>query len=122
MKKKILVIDDDILIRAMVRKELEKLGYAVEVSSDGDRGLQRLEIERYDMVVTDINMPNMSGLELIKRIRTSSSEHSTVPILCITGEEAESAKQQAKEIGANGWIQKPLNPSTWERTLSKLLA
>lgn len=122
MKKKILVIDDDILIRTMVRKELQNLGYEVEVSSDGDRGLSRLAIECYDMVVTDLNMPNMSGLEVISHIRGSDKKCSNMPILCITGDETESLKQQAKDAGANGWIQKPLNPGTWGATLSKLMA
>ncbi len=120
MKKKILVIDDA-LIRTMFRKELEKLGYAVEVSSDGDRGLNRLAIECYDMVVTDLNMPNMFGTEVIRNICGSDRECSNMPILCITGDEAESLKQEAKETGANGWIQKPLNPGIWGTTLSKLL-
>jgi two-component system chemotaxis response regulator CheY len=118
--KKILVVDDDVLIRAMVRKGLEGMGYDVEVSSDGDRALTRLKMSCYDLVITDLNMPNMSGLELIRTIRSSDKECNSMPILCITADDG-SLKPEAIEAGATGWVEKPFNPGTWAGTLSKML-
>lgn len=119
--RKILVVDDDILIRTMIRKELERLGYEVEVASDGDRALARLRLHCYDLVMTDLNMPNLGGIELIKTIRAGKEPCSQVPIICITGEDVGRLKPQAVEAGAIGWVQKPFNPDTWGATLEKLI-
>ncbi len=118
--KKILVVDDDILIRSMIRKELEKMGYSIDVASDGNLAVNRLQLGCYDLVITDLNMPNMSGLELIRKIRASDKECSKMPILCITADDG-GLKPDAIQAGATGWVQKPFNPGTWGVTLKKLL-
>ncbi len=120
--KRILVVDDHVLIRSLVRKELESMGYEIDVSTDGVLALSRLKMKHYDLVITDLNMPNLCGLDLVKAIRNSDSEYKDIPILCMTGEDPTKLKPQAAELGATGWIQKPFNPDTWAPTLARLTA
>lgn len=119
--KKILVVDDDILIRTLVKRDLEKQDFAIDVAADGSIAWNKIERSAPDLVITDIHMPQMGGLELLERIR-NDSRFSTLPVLCITGENSATAKQRAIDLGATGWVQKPFNPITWGATLKKILA
>ncbi|MBT3309796.1 MAG: response regulator [Gammaproteobacteria bacterium] len=119
--KKILVVDDDVLIRTLVKRELEKQGFSIDVASDGTAAWSKLERTSPDLVITDINMPNMGGLELLKKVR-GDSRYQSLPMLCITGESSATAKQKAIALGATGWVQKPFNPDTWGETLKKILS
>ncbi|HIJ22895.1 MAG: response regulator [Gammaproteobacteria bacterium] len=118
--KTILVVDDEALIRILVKKELDKLGFNVITAIDGETGWDQLNQDRPDLVITDLNMPSMGGLDLLERIR-NSEEFSLLPVLCITGANESELKQRAVTLGATGWIQKPFNPSSWGTTLSKIL-
>lgn len=119
--KKVLVVDDDVLIRQMVKRELTKMGYEIESSSDGSLAMNHLQRKCFDMVITDLNMPNLGGLELIRAIRGSGKACSDIPILVITGEETNEMRQAAIDAGATGWVTKPFHPETWRATLIKLL-
>ncbi len=120
MSHKILIIDDDAVIRLVVKRSLNKMGYDIEVAKDGEEGWEKISQEKPDLVITDLMMPKLGGLDLLKRIRLDPATKE-LPVLCITGDEEGNTKQRAISLGATGWIQKPFHPETWGATLKKLL-
>ena len=104
--KKILSVDDSASTRQMVSLTLSGAGYQVEQACDGVEGLAKAKGTEFDMVVTDLNMPNMNGLTLIRELRKLPS-YAGVPILFVTTESDEAVKKEAKMAGATGWITKP---------------
>ncbi len=121
MKKKILVVDDEALIRMMIKKDLEQLGYVVETAANGEEGWNDVLSFRPDLVITDLNMPGLYGLELLERIR-QNPETREMPVLCITSDHDIDVKQRAVILKATGWVQKPFNPQTWGATLRQILS
>ena len=119
--KKILVVDDDVLIRTLVKRELEKLGFSIDVAANGKLAWDKMERNAPNLVITDINMPEMGGLELLEKIR-DDIRLKKMPVLCITGDDMMDAKQVAIGLGATGWVKKPFNPQTWGSTLNKILS
>lgn len=107
-EKTILAIDDSRTIRELVRSTLTDGGYAVVTAVDGRDGIDRFKDQRFDAVITDINMPNLDGFGVIEGIRTSSSNQ-RVPILVLTTESSPAFKQRARDLGATGWIVKPFD-------------
>ena len=118
---KILVVDDDVLIRTLVKRELEKQGFSIDVASDGSLAWDKIQRSAPNLVITDINMPQMGGIELLEKIR-DDLRFNKLPVLCITGDDEMEAKQIAIGLGATGWVQKPFNPQTWGDTLRKILS
>ena len=118
----ILAVDDMRSMRDLVKSVLEKCGHSVTTMDDGDSALDFARSTPVDLVITDINMPNMTGLDLISELRNLPS-YSKTPILMLTTEDTAEKKQTARSAGANGWIQKPFNPerlvSAVEATLIK---
>jgi len=106
MSKIILSVDDSASIRQMVKLTLSGAGYEVVQANDGAEGLSKAQTTAFDLVVTDLNMPNMDGLTLIKELRKLPN-YNGVPILFLTTESDESVKKEAKAAGATGWITKP---------------
>jgi two-component system, chemotaxis family, chemotaxis protein CheY len=104
--KKILAVDDSPSIRQMVKLTLSKAGYEVSEATDGADGLRKAQSGQVDMVVTDLNMPIMNGLGLIRELRKLPA-YRGVPILFLTTESDPEMKKQAKAAGATGWITKP---------------
>lgn len=96
------------------------MGHSADLCSSGDEAMDLLHASCYDLVITDLNMPKMSGIELIERIRNSGKPCSTMPILCITADDG-SLKPEAIEAGATGWVEKPFDSKIWGLSLSKLL-
>ena len=119
MKKTVLTVDDSRTMRDMLLMALEDAGYTVIQAVDGVDGLETLAAKGADVVITDINMPNMDGIELIRLLRESENAKYT-PILVITTEGGDNVKQAGKAAGASGWIVKPFNPDTLSRAVSKL--
>ncbi len=117
---KILFVDDVAPIQNMVKTNLTALGYLVETASDGEEGWEYVMNWKPDLVITDLVMPNLNGLDLLSRIR-STQQTARLPVLCATGEESATFKRNAKARGATGWIQKPFNPATWQETLDQIL-
>jgi len=120
MTKNILVVDDSQSIREVVTHTLENEGYNVMVGSDGKHALQFLDGTEIDMVITDLYMPEMDGIEFIKEVRRRE-EYKGVPILFLTTESQNEKKQMAKEAGATGWIVKPFVPKKLLAALNKVL-
>lgn len=120
MLKKVLVVDDSESIRDVVSYTLSNEGYDVTTAEDGDIALEKIRKEKYRLVVTDLYMPNMNGLELIREIRKLDN-YKGVPILFLTTESQLDKKKEAKEAGATGWIVKPFQPEKLLKALKKVL-
>ena len=120
MKKKILTVDDSPSIRQMVKLTLSGAGYDVSEAGNGMEGLNAAKATAVDMVVTDINMPVMSGLGLIRELRKLPA-YRGVPILFLTTESDPGMKQEAKAAGATGWITKPFQQAQLVAIVKKVL-
>jgi two-component system chemotaxis response regulator CheY len=96
-------------MREMLNLALAQAGYRVIQAVDGVEGLEVLEAEGADVVITDINMPRMDGFGVIEGVRANPS-HRATPILVLTTESDAVKKERARKAGATGWIVKPFNP------------
>jgi two-component system chemotaxis response regulator CheY len=109
MTKKILTVDDSRTMRDMLKHALSDAGYDVVQAEDGVEGLEALEREGADVVITDINMPRLDGFGFIEGVRANPA-HRGLPVLVLTTESSPEKKARAKEAGATGWIIKPFDP------------
>jgi two-component system chemotaxis response regulator CheY len=96
-------------MREILCAALGSAGYEVTTANDGEDGLEHALAQRFDLVLTDLYMPRMGGLDLIKRLRANPSYQET-PILVLTTESDEGFKAAVREAGATGWIEKPVDP------------
>lgn len=108
-KKTILTVDDSRTIRDMLRLTLSASGYRVVQAEDGLQGLEMLEAEGADVIITDINMPRLDGFGFIERVRADERRQG-IPILVLTTETTPAMKERARAAGATGWISKPFDP------------
>ncbi len=120
MKKRILAVDDSPSVRQMVKLSLSGAGYDIVEAGDGAEGLSKARASTLDMVVTDLNMPVMNGLGLIRELRKLPA-YRGVPILFLTTESDPEMKQQAKAAGATGWITKPFQQDQLVAVVRKVL-
>lgn len=120
MPKKILIVDDSESIREVVSFTLENEGFEVLVANDGTDALKFLDGREIDMIITDLHMPEMDGITLIKHVREMEA-YQRIPILFLTTESQTSKKMEAKEAGATGWIIKPFVPAKLIAALQKVL-
>ena len=109
MPKTCLVVDDSASMRQLVSFTIKDAGFDVLVAENGKDALGKLGSSKVDMVITDLNMPEMDGIELIKQLR-SNATHKFTPIVMLTTESEESKKQEGKQAGASAWIEKPFSP------------
>ena len=117
---KFLVVDDFSTMRRIVRNLLKELGYAnVEEAEDGAQGLQMLKVAKFDFVVSDWNMPNMDGLQMLQAIRADPALAS-LPVLMVTAEAKKENIIAAAQAGANGYVVKPFTAATLDEKLSKI--
>lgn len=105
----IMTVDDSASVRQMVVFALKQGGYEVIEAVDGRDGLAKLRGTNCDMIITDLNMPNLDGIGMIREVRKDVTLRS-VPIVLLTTESQESRKQEGKAAGATGWIIKPFKP------------
>jgi len=117
----ILAVDDMRSMRDLVKSVLEKRGHSVTTHDDGQTALEYAQSNKADLVISDINMPNMNGISLVEALRALPGYRKT-PILMLTTEDADEKKQQARSAGANGWIQKPFNPDRLVNAVDKTLS
>ncbi len=117
----ILIVDDSASIRQTLKIALGGQGHAVTEAGNGSEGLQKATDSRFELVVTDLNMPEMDGLTMIRKLRTQPA-YSGVPIVFLTTESDSGIKQQAKAAGATGWITKPFDSDQLCRIVTKVLA
>ena len=116
----ILAVDDSASMRQMVTFTLKGAGYDVTEAKDGQEALNLAKSNRFSLVITDVNMPNMDGITLTKELRALSS-YKFIPILTLTTESSGEKKQAGKAAGATGWIVKPFNPDQLLATVKKVL-
>lgn len=120
MGKKIMTADDSPSVRQMVSFTLEQAGYEVVEAEDGVDALEKMKGEQVDMLLTDLNMPNMNGIELIKEVR-NLSQYKFMPIVLLTTESAGDKKMEGKKAGATGWIVKPFQQDKLLAVVKKVL-
>jgi two-component system chemotaxis response regulator CheY len=120
MAKTILCVDDSASVRQMVKLTLAGAGYDVSEATDGKDALGKAGTGAYNMVVTDLNMPNMDGLSLIRELRKLPT-YRGVPIIFLTTESDEGKKAEAKQSGATAWITKPFKQDQLLAVVKKVL-
>ncbi len=106
MGKKVLIVDDEEIIRKFLRINLLKLGYEVKEAMDGVQALEQLGKETYDLLISDVLMPNKNGWELLKAIR-SNSKTRDLPVILLTAKNEDADMFQGYELGANYYMTKP---------------
>ncbi len=118
--KVIMTVDDSASVRQMVAFSLKQAGYDVLEAADGVEALQKMEDRRIDMILADLNMPKMNGIELIREVRMNS-RFRFLPIVMLTTESQAAKKQEGKAAGATGWIVKPFRPEQLIGVVKKVL-
>jgi len=120
MTKVIMTADDSASVRQMVSFTLKQAGYDVVEAVDGEDALTKLRSNKVNILVTDLNMPKMDGIELIRQVRTDA-RYKFMPIIMLTTESQVSKKQEGKAAGATGWIVKPFRPEQLLAVIKKVL-
>ncbi|MDU8912380.1 response regulator [Aestuariicoccus sp. MJ-SS9] len=119
MTTKVLAIDDSRTIRNLLRASLESAGFEFHAACDGVEGVERFAEVDPDVVITDINMPNMDGYGVIDTLR-SGPHQTSVPIIVLTTESSAELKTRARDAGATGWIVKPFDDASLVSVLRRL--
>lgn len=109
MGKRVMTVDDSATVRQVLSITLEEAGYEVLEAVDGADALEKLSRGSVDMLVTDLNMPKLDGIDLIQKVRQSPGNR-FMPIIMLTTESQPEKKKAGKEAGASGWIVKPFRP------------
>jgi two-component system chemotaxis response regulator CheY len=118
--KRILTVDDSASVRQMVSFTLSKSGYEVTEAVDGSDGLSKSRKQKFDLIITDLNMPIMDGIQMIASTRKLSGYEFT-PILMLTIESQPGKKDAGRKAGATGWIVKPFNSDQLVAVVRKLI-
>ena len=119
---KILAVDDFSTMRRIVRNILRQLGYSnILEADDGTSALEQLKHDKVDFIITDWNMPNMSGLDLIKAVRADSNLKD-IPVLLVTAEALKENVVAAVQAGVNGYIVKPFTAETLKEKIDSIFA
>jgi len=120
MSRTIMTADDSSSIRQMVSFTLKQAGYSVVEAVDGSDALSKLKSNPIHMLISDLNMPKIDGLELIRQVR-AMPEYKFIPIIMLTTESQADMKQKGKAAGATGWIVKPFKPDQLLSVVKKVL-
>lgn len=120
MAKKILIVDDSSSVRTIARTALREKGYEVIEAANGREALEKLAGDRVSLVVSDVNMPVMDGISLLKELKSHPTSK-FVPVIMLTTEAGEDKKQEGRAAGAKAWIIKPFQPATLVDAVSKLV-
>ena len=117
---RVLAVDDSAVMRNMVRISLSQAGFEVTQAKDAATALELARQSSYDLVLADVNMPGMNGIELIRALRNEEAYRHT-PILMLTTESSPERTREGKEAGATGWIVKPFDPEQLVATMQRVL-
>lgn len=115
---KILVVDDSTTMVRIIKNSIERLGHSVVTAGDGAEALVEFNKQKFDIIVTDWNMPTMNGLELVQRIRSVDKD---IPIIMITTEGGKASVITALRAGVNNYIVKPFTPQILKEKLSAVI-
>jgi len=110
MAKTFLIVDDSASMRQLIALTVKDAGYDVLLAENGRDALEKMSRAKIDMVITDLNMPEMDGIMFIRELR-GKADYKFVPIIMLTTESQEAKKQEGRAAGASGWIVKPFSPS-----------
>ena len=117
----ILVLDDSASMRQMIKVTLGDKGHEIKGAANGVQGLRLAKATTFDLIITDLNMPEMDGLTFIRELR-KVPEYRGTPVLFVSTESSEAVRHQAKDAGATGWVAKPFSPEQLRRVVEKVLA
>ncbi|HEC25147.1 MAG TPA: response regulator [bacterium] len=120
MSKYIMIVDDSATIRQTVKLILIKSGYEIIEANDGKDALNKLNGKKVHLIISDVNMPNMDGIALLKEIKKTAS-HKFVPIMMLTTESQKTKVQEGKLAGAKAWLVKPFRPEQLLSAVNKLI-
>ena len=120
MAKRVLVVDDSGVVRKIGAMTLMRAGFEVVDAVDGRDALEKASNERFDLVITDINMPGMDGIELIKELRTLD-DYRFIPIVVLSTLAQKDKVDEGKQAGASGWIFKPFSATKLLDTVGKFV-
>ena len=120
MAKLIMVVDDSLSIRQVVSITLKQAGYEVIEGSDGVDALKKLTGQKVNLIISDVNMPNMDGITFVKELKTRPAYKFT-PVLMLTTESQEDKKAQGQAAGARAWMVKPFKPDSLLAAVQKLI-
>lgn len=120
MSKKILVIDDSAVFRKIVSVHLKSASFELIEAVDGQDALNKLKETKVDLIVSDMNMPNMDGISFIKNVKNDPN-HKFTPIIMLTTESQEEKKKEGLSAGARAWLTKPFNPDELVSTIQKMI-
>lgn len=121
MSKKILVAEDSSVIQNLTRKILSLQNYEISAVKNGKKVVETLEKEDFDMVLMDIHMPIMDGMECARLIRKMTNKNAKIPIIAITGNANNYSLEDFKEAGIDGFLPKPLNYDTLVETVNEYM-
>jgi two-component system chemotaxis response regulator CheY len=119
MSKTVMIVDDSGSFRTVVKLALQKAGYETVEAIDGKDAVGKLDGRKLNMIVCDVNMPNMDGLSFVRHLKTTASYKFT-PVIMLTTESQEAKKAEGKAAGARAWITKPFQPSQLVEAVNKL--
>ncbi len=124
MAKTVLVIDDATAIRQVVELALKDAGYDVIQACDGKDALSKLDGTKIDLIICDVNMPNMNGIEFLEAVKNDDvySSYKYTSIIMLTTEAGEDMKAKGKELGAKAWLIKPFKPEELIESVEKLVS
>ncbi len=119
MSKTVMIVDDSGSFRTVVKLALQKAGYAVVEAVDGKDACGKLDGQKLNLIVCDVNMPNMDGLSFLRHVKTTANYKFT-PVIMLTTESQEAKKAEGRAAGAKAWITKPFQPSQLVDAANKL--
>lgn len=120
MSKTILIIDDSASIRQVVGMTLRSAGYTVIEAEDGRDGLAKLDVQKINLVISDVNMPNLDGIGFLREMK-QKPDYRFTPVIMLTTEGAEDKKLEGQAAGAKAWVVKPFQPQQILTAVSKLI-
>ncbi len=110
MSNTVMVVDDSSSFRTVVTLALKRVGYSVVEASDGRDAVRKLGAQPIDLIVCDVNIPEMDGISFVRHVRGTAT-HRRTPVIMLTTETSDAKKQAGRDVGANAWITKPFQPS-----------
>ena len=116
----ILVVDDSVSIQQLTSFTLNNAGHQISSASDGEEAFKRAQESQFDLIITDMNMTVMNGVELTAKLR-ETTQYKHTPILMLTTENQQDKKQEGKAAGVTGWIVKPFNPDALVKMVGKVI-
>jgi len=120
MAKTILIVDDSDSLREVVGIALKGAGYEVIEGADGQEGLNQLDGKKVHLIISDVNMPNMNGIEMVKKVKEMDTYKFT-PIIMLTTESGDDMKEEGRGAGVKAWMVKPFKPEQMLDAVSKLI-